>query len=132
MRCMIRFVSAILFSSGAVFLPARSPAAGLGFLRDTALPALTDADRKLQGDAILGVLEDANPRTVKEWSNPKSRASGRVQTLGNFQSDAGLHCRKLQMSTLAKGIDSQFSFPVCKSASGEWFIASGMKLTAVK
>lgn len=120
----------LMVFSASTLLSAGLPAADLAFLRDTAITALTDADRKLQNEAILSALEDPQPQTAKEWNNPKTRASGRAQTLGNFKTEEGLHCRKLQVLTQAKGIDNQFSFPVCKSERGEWFIASGKKLVA--
>lgn len=117
----------ILLLIGCV--PLQAAAAGATFLKDTAIAALTSEDLQLQGDAALSVLENPNPRAAKEWTNPRSNASGRIQGLGNFKSEDGMHCRKLQLSARAKGIDSQFSFPVCKMEGGEWMIASGMKLS---
>jgi hypothetical protein len=99
------------------------------FLSDTAIAALTEADRKLQLDAVLSVLESTDAKAAKEWQNPQTGSSGRSESVGNFKSDEGLHCRKLRLFTQSRGIDSQFAFPVCKNASGEWFIASGMRLT---
>jgi hypothetical protein len=123
-----------LFSGVTIMLligcvPLQAVAAGATFLKDTAIAALTSEDLKLQSDAALSVLEDKNPRAAKEWANPQSNASGRIQSLGNFKSEDGMHCRKLQLAASARGIDSQFSFPVCKVEGGEWMIASGMKLS---
>lgn len=103
-------------------------AANAGFLKDTALTYLTDDDRKMQVATALAVLEGADANGAREWSNPATGASGRSQSLGNFKSSDGLHCRKLKLSTQAKGIDSEFAFPVCKGKDGEWFIASGKEL----
>jgi surface antigen len=102
--------------------------ANAGFLNDTAITALTDADRKIQLDTALAALESTDPTSTKEWRNPTSGSSGRIETLGNFKSEDGLHCRKMKLFTRAKGIESQFAFPVCKNTNGEWFIASGKKL----
>ena len=104
--------------------------ANAGFLNDTAITALTDADRKIQLDTALVVLESADPKSTKEWQNPTTGSSGRIETLGNFKSEDGLHCRKMKLFTRAKGIESQFAFPVCKKVTGEWFIASGKQLTS--
>jgi hypothetical protein len=111
-------------------LPAALFAANAGFLKDTALAYLTDEDRRMQTDTALSVLDDVAAKAAKDWRNPKTGSSGRSESLGNFRSEDGLHCRKLRLLTSARGIDSQFSFPVCKSAAGEWFIASGKHLTA--
>ena len=99
------------------------------FLSDSAQASMTSDDRKLQGEAALSVLADANPTAVKEWSNATSGSSGRAESLGNLRSSDGLQCRELKLHSQAKGVASQFVFPVCQDADGEWFIASGMKLT---
>src|SRR5687768_17613154 len=96
-------------------------AANAGFLKDTALAYLTDEDRRMQTQTAIAVLDDVAAKAAKDWKNPKTGASGRSESLGNFRSNDGLHCRKLRLLTTAKGIDSQFSFPVCKNAGGEWF-----------
>jgi hypothetical protein len=99
------------------------------FLGDTGNRNLNDADRKLQADAALSVLENPNPTSQMEWSNPRSGASGIVQTLGALESEDGLTCRTLQLENKTRGGNNRLSFPVCKGTDGEWFIASGMKLT---
>jgi|JRYI01.1.fsa_nt_gb surface antigen len=107
---------------------AHAAAANTGFLKDTALAFLSEEDMKLQTATALSVLEGADARGLKEWKNPKSGARGRSQGLGNFKSSDGLHCRKLRLWVEARGIETQFSFPVCKGNDGEWFIASGKTL----
>jgi surface antigen len=103
--------------------------ANTGFLNDTAIAALTEDDRKIQVETAVNVLESSAEKSAKDWTNPATGSSGRVESSGNFKSEDGLHCRKMKLFTRAKGIESQFAFPVCKKPSGEWFIASGKKLT---
>lgn len=117
---------------GVIGLPAVVAAAGAAFLKDTAMADLTDADLKLQNETAISVLEDPASDASKEWNNPNSGSSGRSESLGNFKSDDGLHCRKLRLWTQAKGIESRFAFPVCKGEDGTWFIASGKKLSKVQ
>lgn len=120
--------NAILFCATAVPL---CFAGNLSFLNDTAVASLTDADRKLQLDAARAVLESPDATSSAEWSNPDSGSSGRVQSLGNLESEDGLHCREVRLYCKAKGVASQFAFPVCKDPKGDWFIASGKKLKKV-
>lgn len=101
----------------------------LDFLEDSALSFLKQADRELQRAAALNVLESADPHSAQEWKNSASGYSGRVQGLGAFNSSDGLMCRKLRIRTRAEGVESEFVFPFCKDASGEWFIASGKSLS---
>jgi surface antigen len=104
-------------------------AGNLGFLNDTAIAALTDEDRKMQLDAAVSALESADGKATREWTNPATHSFGRTESSGNYKSEDGLHCRKMKLFVQAKGIESQFAFPVCKGADGEWFIATGKTLT---
>lgn len=129
---VIERLPSVVLMSVAVLSGAAAFAANSSFLDQSAMTNLTDEDRKLQLDAAMGVLEADAASSSREWKNPSSGASGQADTLGNFKSDDGLHCRKLRLRTTARGVDSRFEFPVCKQADGEWFIASGKKLTRAK
>lgn len=106
-------------------------AGNLTFLKGTSFAQLDDTDRALQLEAARQVLESHDGQTQQEWSNAQSGASGRVRSLGIFRSEDGLHCRKVRVSSTAKGVESQFTFPVCKTTQGDWLIASGKKLEKV-
>jgi hypothetical protein len=113
-------------------MPLGALAQGENFLNDPAMRDLSPADRELQRDAALSVLENPEAQAAREWQNPGSGDSGRAQATGHFTSDDGLRCRKLHLSSQAQGRSSQLEFPVCKDAGGLWFIASGKKLTEVR
>lgn len=100
----------------------------LGFLKNTPAALLTDEDRELQRAAMTEVLEGENAKAQKEWKNPHSGHSGLIKSLGNYRSEDGLHCRKLKISNLAEGLKNEATYPVCKTAQGEWIAASGKKL----
>ena len=100
------------------------------FLDNSPLSALTDIDRQLQRDAALYVLESQDGHATREWRNPQTGFSGRIEGQGNLVSAEGLRCRNCICSQKAQGLRSSFAFPVCKDTGGNWFIASGMKLAA--
>lgn len=106
-------------------------AGNLTFMRGTSFAQLDETDRALQLEAARQVLESDDGQAQQEWSNALSGASGRVRSLGIFRSEDGLHCRKVRVSSTAKGVESQFMFPVCKTTEGDWLIASGKKLERV-
>lgn len=120
-----RLVIAIIAAS----VPMLSSAAGLGFLNNTPLSYFTEQDFQLMRAAVQAVLEDPDPATVREWRNPQNQYSGKIEGLGAFKSANGLQCRKLRVSTQAKGVESAATYPVCRDASNEWHLASGKELT---
>lgn len=124
-RCAIALVTLVM---PAALLSASS----LDFLRDTPMTYLTEADRKLQRAAALFVLEHERANVMREWSNPATGASGRIEGQGDLVADDGLHCRKIKIVAQAKGAQSVFALPVCKNRQGEWFFGSGLKLTPVE
>lgn len=111
---------------------ANSFALELDFLRDTPIMYLTEADKALQRDAALHVLEHAKPNVVREWRNPVTGFAGRIEGLGDWISPDGQRCRKIRLVAQAKGAESVFVLPLCKDGTGEWFIGSGLKLSPAK
>lgn len=99
-------------------------------LRETPVMYLTETDKKLQRDAALFVLEHAQPTASREWRNPLTGFSGRIEGQGDLISDPGLRCRKIKVVAQVKGAESVFVVPLCKDASGEWLFASALKLHA--
>ena len=106
-------------------------AAGLGFLKNSPIYFFTQADLDLMNETALAVLNDSDPEASKEWSNSKTGYSGRVQSLGRYRSSDGEDCRKVKVWNQAKGLQSEAIYPVCKTASGDWQLASGKELTKV-
>lgn len=109
-------------------VPVMAFALDLDFLRDTPVMYLTEADKRMQRDAAMFVLEQTEPNVEREWRNPATGYSGRIEGQGDLISDDGLQCRKLKIVVRAKGGESVFVLPLCKNASGEWFFGSGLKL----
>ena len=110
-------------------LPGVVAALPTDILGNSPILKMTDADKKLQYEAVLDVLESSDPRAVREWENSQTGFKGRIDALGDMVSAEGLRCRRLQLRTELKGLQSLFAFPFCKSTEGQWFIASGMKFS---
>jgi|HigsolmetaAR201D_1030396.scaffolds.fasta_scaffold07405_6 surface antigen len=123
----------IQIATAIALCAAASPcfAGNLTFLSGTSFAQLDETDRALQLEAARQVLESDDRQAQQEWSNPRSGASGRVRSLGIFKSEDGLHCRKVRVSSTANGVESQFTFPVCRTTAGDWLIASGKNLDRV-
>ncbi|HEY5806695.1 MAG TPA: RT0821/Lpp0805 family surface protein [Povalibacter sp.] len=120
-----------LMSAALILLPSISHTAGLGFLNNAPISYFTDADLKLMHGAVLEVLNDADGTTVREWKNPSTGYSGKVQGMGKFRTADGLDCRKIKVWNQAKGIESESVYPVCRAAGADWRLASGKELLPV-
>lgn len=123
------FASTVLGIAVAALLPGVVAALPTDILGNSPLLKMSDADKKLQYDAVLDVLESSDARAVREWENSSTGFTGRVEAQGDMTSSEGLRCRRLQLRTQVRGLQSQFAFPFCKDARGQWFIASGMKFS---
>lgn len=118
----------LVIAAVALSVPMLGSATGLGFLNNTPLSFFTQQDFQLMRAAVKAVLEDPDPMTVREWLNPANQYSGKIEGLGAFKTSDGLPCRKLRVSTQARGIESAATYPVCRTAGDEWQLASGKEL----
>lgn len=126
---MKSFSRTILGIVVAALLPAVVTALPTDILGNSPLLRMSDADKKLQYQAVVDVLESSDVHAVREWENKKTGFKGRVDAQGDMTSSDGLHCRRLQLRTELNGSQSLFAFPFCKDAQGQWFIASGKKFS---
>jgi hypothetical protein len=126
----MKYLANIVFGMvAAALLPGVVAALPTDILGNSPILKMTEADKKLQYDAVLDVLESSDPRAVREWENSSTGFKGRIDAQGDMVSAEGLPCRRLQLRTEVRGLQSLFAFPFCKSAEGQWFIASGMKFS---
>lgn len=107
---------------------AQSSTLGLDFAKGSPMIYFTDADKALQRDAALYVLEQPQSNIVKEWHNPLTGFGGRIEGRGDWLTEQGDKCRKIKITSRAKGAESAYVFPLCRRADGEWLIGSGLKL----
>ena len=126
---MKHLANVVLGIVAAMLLPGVVAALPTDILGNSPILKMTDADKKLQYDAVLDVLESSDPRAMREWENSSTGFKGRIDAQGDMVSSEGLRCRRLQLRTQVRGLQSLFAFPFCKSAEGQWFIASGMKFS---
>jgi hypothetical protein len=126
----MKHLASIVFGMvAAALLPDVVAALPTDILGNSPILKMTEGDKKLQYDAVLDVLESSDPRAVREWENSSTGFKGRIDAQGDMVSAEGLRCRRLQLRTEVRGLQSSFAFPFCKSAEGQWFIASGMKFS---
>lgn len=108
----------------AVALPWIAVAAGLGFLKNTAMGRFDQEDVDLMMKNAGQVLESTSPRASQTWSNPKTGNSGGAKVLTAFAEADGLQCKRLQISNKVKGgnIEDQATYTVCKYPQRGWLV----------
>lgn len=126
MRSLSSMIAVVL---AAALLPALVAALPTDILGNSALLKLSEEDKKLQYQAVVDVLESSDTHAVREWENKKTGFKGRVDAQGDMTSSDGLRCRRLQLRAQLEGSQSLFTFPFCRDAQGQWFIASGKKFS---
>lgn len=108
----------------AVTLPWIAVAAGLGFLKNTAMGHFDRTDVDLMMKNAGQVLESTSPHASQTWSNPKTGNSGGAKVLRAFAEADGLQCKRLQISNKVKGgnIEDQATYIVCKYPHRGWLV----------
>jgi surface antigen len=97
--------------------PAR--AANISFLSDAAFSYFNEADLKLFGAALEDALNKAAIGDTQAWSNDKTKSSGEIKTLGEFQRE-GQNCRTILVTNRARSLVGKTEYRLCKQDSGKW------------
>lgn len=103
--CLLAFTSSIAFGSN------------FGFLYDTPIRHLTDADWKMIEKTSDTALDRYPNNKKAQWSNPESGNSGFVEPLDKTKK-AGTTCRNLKIFYKTKFGDSESTFLFCHYADG--------------
>ncbi len=110
-------VAALLFAAGAAH------AFNLAFLGDSVMQRITAQDAQLMSGALDAALAAPEEGDVRDWSNPKSGASGAV-TLRRIYQQQGRACRSLHIRTTAQAVTAQGVYHLCQEPGGAWMFAT--------
>jgi surface antigen len=95
-------------------------AGNLSFLADTPIAYFNSDDRALMRQSAMKVLDAPDANSKQSWSNAKTGASGMAQVRGQFTASNGTPCKRLRLVNKVKGLQSDATYTVCKSADGGW------------
>ena len=109
--------SALIIGCTAV-IPAS--AGNLSFLADTPVAHFNRDDMELMQQTANKVLDSADPNSQQSWSNARTGASGMAQVRGQFTAANGTPCKRLRIVNQVKGLESDATYTVCKSADRGW------------
>jgi len=95
-------------------------AGNMSFLANSPVAYFNSDDMELMRQSATKVLEASDPNSKQTWSNAKTGASGMAQVRGQFTASNGTPCRRLRIVNRVRGLESDATYTVCKSADQGW------------
>jgi len=94
-----------------------------GFMKDAPATKFNDEDRGLLRAAVAATLDDPDPRARHDWTNPKTKHSGSVESTAAFVTRDDRTCRRLRLDNRADaGISNRSEMTLCKAPNGAWHV----------
>jgi hypothetical protein len=97
-------------------------AANLNFLKNAPISKFTDEDLKIFTQTRDQLLNTGKDGETREWSNPATKASGKIIIVKSFKRD-GVPCRTLKITNRAQGLSETNPANFCQQAPQEWTLA---------
>lgn len=119
MMIRARWLAAATFIAGCTAVITAS-AGNLSFLADSPVSYFKPDDTELMRQNAIKVLDDPGASSKQSWSNAKTGASGMAQVRGQFTATDGTPCKRLRIVNKIKGLESDATYTVCKSADRGW------------
>lgn len=121
MRARAGYLAVMVLSVGFTAMHGAS-AGNLSFLDKSPLAYFKPEDMEMMRQNANKVLDDPAANAKQTWSNANTGASGWAQVRSGFKSTDGAACKRLRIVNKAKGLQSDATYTVCKSADGDWAI----------
>jgi hypothetical protein len=103
-------------------LPAAAAAQNLSFLKDAAVSYFDEKDVSMLLETVDATLDEQQPHAIREWKNPGTGNSGKMEVLGTTTSAAGTPCKRLRITNVAhNGVNSRASYTFCKETD-KWMV----------
>lgn len=125
MSIRAKWLAAAALISGSMSLITAS-AGNLSFLADTPVAHFNSDDMALMRANATKVLDAPDANAKQSWSNPQTGASGLAQVRGQFTAANGTPCKRLRIANRVRGLASDATFTVCRSADGWIFNADAV------
>jgi len=121
MKTRAQRLAAVALVIGFTALSSAS-AGNLSFLDKSPLAYFKPDDMEMMRQNARKALDDAGGNAKQTWSNAKTGASGWAQVRSGFKSTDGATCKRLRIVNKAKGLQSDATYTLCKSADGDWVV----------
>jgi hypothetical protein len=118
MKIRARRLAAALIAGCTAVISAS--AGNLSFLASSPVAYFNQDDMALMRENANKVLDSPDANAQQSWSNPRTRASGMAQLRGQFTAANGTPCKRLRIVNRARGLESDATFTVCRTADNDW------------
>jgi hypothetical protein len=112
----------LLILVGSCALAVAAQAANLGYLKNSPVAYFQQADTDLMLKNANEVLDSSDPNAKKDWSNPRTGASGSAQVLGQFTASDGAPCKRLRIMNKVPQAEGEATYTVCKYSGRGWVL----------
>ena len=114
--------AAALAAIAAFSTPPTAFGQALGFMEYSPIAYYTEEDNRLADEAGLDALDNYADNTAREWSNPRTGASGSITPLETYENEAGHTCRRARAidRTASPPLQARFVFTLCKDPDKGW------------
>lgn len=96
-------------------------ASNLGFLKQAPIANFTERDLDLANGALGRALRSPEPGSAFDWTNPDTKAGGKVTFVRAFERD-GRTCREVEIVNRAQGRTGKGNYSLCQ-VGGVWKLA---------
>jgi surface antigen len=121
MRARAGYLAVIVLGVG--FTAVNGVSAGnLSFLDKSPLAYFKPDDMEMMHTNANKALDGSTANARQSWSNANTGASGWAQVRSEFKSTDGATCKRLRIVNKAKGLQSDATYTLCKSADGDWVV----------
>jgi len=108
-----------------VGLSAPVAAQNLGFLRNSALAAMSSEDKRAASAALREALDNAADGEVREWRNQQTQAAATFTLLRSYRDEQkGRDCREAQIELHADARSERSRNHLCRADDGSWKFAA--------
>jgi hypothetical protein len=97
-------------------------AANLNYLKNSPVAYFQQDDTDMMMKNANAVLDSSDANAKKEWSNPRTGASGWAQVVGQFATSDGTPCKRLRLGNKAAQVEGESTYTVCKYPGRGWIL----------
>ena len=99
-------------------------ATGMDFLSNLPATYFTQEDRDMMMKNVKEILDSDDPKSSREWSNPKTGNSGSLKLRSQFTATDGAPCKRISVSSLVKAgsVKNTGTYILCKYEGRGWLL----------